>query len=283
MKKTQEERRGPERLKPVGPVYQLPVPTLTLPPHRHTNSFLIGDREMFMVDAGSLDDKALEDLVVFLGKESGRRLVRLFLTHWHPDHRVGMERVRDKTGCEIGIHSAEVEKVAPLEIDFTFDHGDLFPVDESVLEVVHTPGHSAGHCCFLLQREGVLFTGDHILGTGTSIIIPPEGDMSDYVASLSQLLSYPIRTLCPGHGPVVWEAREKVLEYLDHRRVREQAVLDGVQAGLSIPEELVPGIYTDVPEFLHGLARYTVEAHLQKLEREGRIRRKRDGEGYEPV
>lgn len=282
MKKTQEEIRGPERLEQVGPVYQMPVPTVTLPPHRHTNSFLIGDRDLFMVDAGSLDGQALEDLLGFIGEKGDRRLVRLFLTHWHPDHRAGMERVRDRTGCKIGIHPSEVEKLAPLEIDFTFNHGDVFPVSESVLEVIHSPGHSAGHCCFLLRREGVLFTGDHILGMGTSIIAPPEGDMSAYVASLGQLLSYPIRALCPGHGPVVWEAREKVLEYIEHRRVREQAVLEGVRAGMSVPEELVPAIYTDVPEFLHGLAHYTVQAHLQKLEREGRIRRKPDGEGYEP-
>jgi len=283
MKKEQNGRTGPERLGPESQVYQMPVPTFTLPPHRHTNSFLVGRREILGVDAGSLDEEALEDLMRFVGRQRGRRLVRLFLTHWHPDHRIGMERVRNRTGCQIGIHASEVEKISPLRIDFTYDQGDLFPVDGGVLETIHTPGHSAGHCCFLLRPEGVLFTGDHILGTGTSIIAPPEGDMSDYLSSLSRLLAYPIQIICPGHGPVVREARGKVLEYIEHRKVRERAVLEGIRSGLSVPEELVPRIYTDVPEFLHGLARYTVEAHLQKLEREGRIRRKPEGDGFEAV
>ncbi|MEW6441095.1 MAG: MBL fold metallo-hydrolase [bacterium] len=272
-----------ERLELAGAVYRMPVPTFTLPPHRSTNSFLVGRGDVFMVDAGDLDEQALGALEDFLARDGGRRLRRLFLTHWHPDHHVGVEEVRERTGCELGIHAGEAERMAPLRIDFTFHDGDSFPVDESRLEVIHTPGHSAGHCCFLLRPEGVLFTGDHILGTGTSIVAPPEGDMSCYVSSLARLLDYPIRVICPGHGPVVAEARHKVREYIEHRRVREEAVLKGVRAGLRLPEELVARIYTDVPEFLHGLARYTVQAHLQKLEKEGKVREAPEGEGYEPV
>jgi glyoxylase-like metal-dependent hydrolase (beta-lactamase superfamily II) len=273
--------RGPARLGPDCPVYAMPVATFTLPPHRHTNSFLVGSREFCMVDAGALDDEAVQALLDFLRRQGGASLSRLLLTHWHPDHRVGVDRLREATGCRVGIHQWEAERIENPPADFTFQHGDLLEAGDTVLEVVHTPGHSAGHCCFLLRGHGVLFTGDHILGAGTSIVAPPEGDMAAYMESLSLLLNYPLRILCPGHGPVVWEAREKVLEYLEHRRIREQAVLEGVRMGLGSPETLVPRIYTDVPEFLHGLARYTVEAHLLKLEKEGKIRRASSGQGYE--
>ncbi len=282
MKEESRGNRGPVRLGLDCPVYGMPVATFTLPPHRHTNSFLVGSREFCMVDAGALDDETVEELLDFLRLREGATLSKLLLTHWHPDHRVGVDRLREATGCRVGIHRCEAERIAPPPVDFTFAHGDLLTADDTVLEVVHTPGHSAGHSCFLVRGHGVLFTGDHILGAGTSIVAPPEGDMSAYMDSLALLLRYPLRVLCPGHGPVVWEAREKILEYLEHRRTREQAVLAGVRKGLGSPEALVPQIYTDVPECLHGLARYTVEAHLLKLEKEGKIRRTPAGEGYEP-
>lgn len=283
MKQEDRGNRGPILLELDCPIYGMPVATFTLPPHRHTNSFLVGNREFCMVDAGALDEETVEALLEFLRlRGGGANLSKLLLTHWHPDHRVGVDRLREATGCRVGIHRWEAEKIAPPPVDFTFEHGDLLQADDTVLEVVHTPGHSAGHCCFLVRGHGVLFTGDHILGVGTSIVAPPEGDMSAYMESLTLLLTYPLRVLCPGHGPVVWEAREKVLEYLEHRRTREEAVLAGVRLGLGSPEALVARIYTDVPAFLHGLARYTVEAHLIKLEKEGKIRRTISGDGYEP-
>ena len=170
-----------------------------------------------------------------------------------------------------------------LSVDFVFEHGDRFPMDGDMLTVVHTPGHSIGHCCFLLESKGVLFTGDHILGAGTSIIVPPEGDMAAYMDSLDRLLSYPAAVICPGHGPVVWEARQKILEYAAHRRQREEAIVTAVQEGIVTIEALVTRIYTDVPVFLHGLAGFSVEAHLIKLEQEGRIRKRKDHAGYETV
>jgi glyoxylase-like metal-dependent hydrolase (beta-lactamase superfamily II) len=264
-------------------VFPIPVPTQTLPPHRETNSFLLGHREIGMIDAGLWDEKGVEALIGHFGKDSKRRLSWLILTHWHPDHLIGTDKIKERTGCKVGVHASEADKVSPVSADFTFQHGDEIPFDGRTLEVIHTPGHSSGHCCFFLRPEGVLFTGDHILGLGTSIIVPPDGDMELYMDSLARLLSYPVKIICPGHGPVVWNARTKIEEYIEHRRERERAILEGVLSGIRRTEELVTAIYTDIPESFHGMAYFSVEAHLVKLIREGKIRKGKEDEGYEPA
>lgn len=264
-------------------VFPIPVPTQTLPPHRDTNSFLVGRREIGMIDAGLWDEKGVEALASHFGKDAERKLSWLILTHWHPDHLIGTDKIKERTGCRVGVHVNEADKVAPVAVDFTFRHGDEIPFDNRKLEVIHTPGHSSGHCCFFLREEGVLFTGDHILGLGTSIIVPPDGDMELYMASLTELLSYPAKIICPGHGPIVWNAREKIEEYIEHRKEREDAILAGLRSGIRRTEDLVTAIYTDIPESFHGMAYFSVEAHLVKLIKEGKIRRMDEDGGCEPA
>jgi glyoxylase-like metal-dependent hydrolase (beta-lactamase superfamily II) len=264
-------------------VFPIPVPTQTLPPHRDTNSFLVGRREIGMIDAGLWDEEGVEALIGHFREGMGRELRWLVLTHWHPDHQIGADKIKEKTGCRLGVHASEADKVAPASVDFTLRDGDRIPFDGRELEVIHTPGHSSGHCCFLLRPEGVLFTGDHILGMGTSIVVPPDGDMTLYMDSLAELLSYPVRIICPGHGPVVWNGREKILEYIEHRKERERDILEGVRSGIRRTEDLVAKIYTDVPVSFHGMAFFSVEAHLAKLIREGKIGKSGDDEGYEPT
>ena len=120
-------------------VFPIPVPTQTLPPHRDTNSYLVGSREIGMIDAGLWDEKGVDTLVSHFGKKTERRLSRLILTHWHPDHLVGADKIKERTGCRVGVHVSEADKVAPLTPDFTFQHGDEIPFDDRVLEVIHTP------------------------------------------------------------------------------------------------------------------------------------------------
>jgi glyoxylase-like metal-dependent hydrolase (beta-lactamase superfamily II) len=265
-------------------VYFLPVVTPTLPPHHHTNSFIVGTKTLFLIDSGLYDEEGVGEVVRYVEQRAEASLERLLLTHRHPDHRVGVEALRSRLGCTVGIHRLEAERSRDLSVDFVFEHGERLPVDDGYIEVIHTPGHSVGHCCFLFQPRGALFTGDHILGAGTSIVVPPEGDMAAYIDSLGLLLSYPASVICPGHGPVVWAAREKILEYIAHRLERERAILAELEAGVDTIEELVARIYTDTPVDLHGMAWFSVQAHLIKLEREGRVRVKHGREEkYEAV
>jgi glyoxylase-like metal-dependent hydrolase (beta-lactamase superfamily II) len=138
------------------------------------------------------------------------------------------------------------------------------------LAVVATPGHTPDHVAFFDARTGSLFTGDAVLGRGTSVIDPPEGDLAAYLRSLRRMRELGPRTIYPGHGPVVLRALAKLDEYLDHRTMREEQILTALGDASRTPEELVTEIYADYPPELHELAARSVLAHLLKLEVEGR-------------
>lgn len=159
--------------------------------------------------------------------------------------------------------------------------GEVFTTGKEELEVVHTPGHTPGMCCFFLRQRGVLFSGDHILGLGTTVISQPKGDMGLYMDSLRKLVNYPLQQILPGHGPVISQARRKVAELLQHRLEREDQVLSCLNKGQHQIEEIVKEIYTELEPRLVGLARQQVEAHLLKLVREGKVQA-RDGGYYLP-
>jgi len=139
---------------------------------------------------------------------------------------------------------------------------------------VATPGHSPDHVAFLEERHRGLFTGDAVLGRGTSVIDPPEGDLTAYLRSLQRMRELSPRVLYPGHGPVVFDGPGKLEEYVEHRAAREEQVLAALASGPRTPEEIVPEIYGDHSAELHELAARSVLAHLIKLENEGRAERR---------
>jgi glyoxylase-like metal-dependent hydrolase (beta-lactamase superfamily II) len=146
------------------------------------------------------------------------------------------------------------------------------------LVALHTPGHSSDHVVFHLPAEGGLFTGDAVLGRGTSFIDPPDGDLAQYIRSLKRMQELAPRALYPGHGPVVLNAAAKLQEYVGHRAEREQQVIDAMGAGAGTVEAIVAVVYADYPEEVHVLAGRSVLAHLLKLESEGRAKRSRKTE-----
>ncbi|HEX6844449.1 MAG TPA: MBL fold metallo-hydrolase, partial [Actinomycetota bacterium] len=145
------------------------------------------------------------------------------------------------------------------------------------LVALHTPGHSADHVCFSIPETGALFTGDTVVGRGTSFVDPPDGDLAKYLHSLEALLALHPATIYPGHGPVVPDAEAKLREYLDHRAERESQILDGLVDGATTVASLVARIYADYPPEVHPLAARSVTAHLLKLEAEGRAQKKGRG------
>jgi glyoxylase-like metal-dependent hydrolase (beta-lactamase superfamily II) len=137
-----------------------------------------------------------------------------------------------------------------------------------------TPGHARGHLSFYEERTGSLLTGDCVVGFGTVVIAPPEGNMNDYLASLRRYLELPrLTALMPGHGTVVADARGRIEEYIAHRHDREAQIVNVMRSGASAIPQIVKAIYTDVPEAIHQLAEMSVLAHLEKLEGEGRVAR----------
>ncbi len=126
--------------------------------------------------------------------------------------------------------------------------------------------------CFYEEITGAIITGDLVVGIGTVVIDPPEGNMKHYFESLHRLLALPrLSVLFPAHGPAIGAAREKIEEYVEHRTMRENKILAAVQAGASLPHEIVEAAYTDVHPSMYGLAERSTVAHLEKLEEEGRI------------
>jgi glyoxylase-like metal-dependent hydrolase (beta-lactamase superfamily II) len=189
------------------------------------------------------------------------------LTHDHPDHAPGALPLAAMTGARV---FAAKPAEGPAEVIERIRDGERVSAGSVSLGVVATPGHTADHVAFFDTRSGSLFTGDAVLGRGTSVIDPPEGDLAAYLRSLRRMRELGPRTIYPGHGPVVLRALAKLDEYLDHRTMREEQILTALGDASRTPEELVTEIYADHPPELRELAARSVLAHLLKLEVEGR-------------
>lgn len=233
-----------------------------------TNQYLLGGGRLTLIDAALGIGPNLDLLRAEL-EATEASVEKILLTHIHPDHLGGAMELRTALGARLGMHKSR-SGYAGVEPDFVYDDGDEIPFTGGRLRVVHTPGHESGHCCFYASSRRWLFTGDHVVGQGTVVIAPPDGDMGDYITSLRRLLELPARLLLGGHGPVITDPRAKIQEYIDHRLLREQQIVDCLASGVGTIPEIVERLYRDVPAMLHPVAERSVHAHLLKLVREGR-------------
>lgn len=227
-----------------------------------TNTWIVGRDPSVVIDPGPDDPRHIEAVI-----EDAAPIGAILLTHHHPDHAPGAARLLAVTGAPVFAHRPSVRQ-RPLV------HGQIVEIGQARLLVRHTPGHTPDHVAFFLPAEGALFTGDAVLGRGTSVIDPPEGDMTSYIRSLREMRELTPRRIYPGHGPVVFEAMAKLDEYLAHRALREEQILAALAEGKRTPAEMVPHIYADeVPESMFAVAARSVLAHLIRLERQGRVAR----------
>ena len=227
-----------------------------------TNTWIVGDGPTVAIDPGPDDPGHIHEVA----REAGH-LVAILLTHDHPDHAPGAVALAAATG-------APVYAARPPEGGNHVADGQRIRARDLVLTAIATPGHSPDHVAYFEERHCSLFTGDAVLGRGTSVIDPPEGDLTAYLRSLRRMQQLSPRVIYPGHGPVVLDGRGKLEEYLEHRSAREEQVLAALGAGQRTPEEIVPAIYGEHPVDLHRLAARSVLAHLLKLENEGRAERR---------
>jgi glyoxylase-like metal-dependent hydrolase (beta-lactamase superfamily II)/8-oxo-dGTP pyrophosphatase MutT (NUDIX family) len=255
-----------------------PVRTPTKPPATHTNCYLVGGRELLVIDPASPyedEQAALDELIEVLVRDEGRRVREIVVSHLHPDHVGGVEHLRERLGVPVAAHRITAEALeGRVRVDRFVEDGERWMLEgppDVVLRAVHTPGHARGHLCFFEERTRSLITADLIVGLGTVVIDPPEGNMADYLASLEKVRALHPTAIFGAHGPAIGNPIAKIDEYIRHRIEREETIAAAVRGGAGTPEEIVAAVYTDVPEKLHKLAARSVLAHLEKLEADGRV------------
>ncbi len=239
---------------------------------RGTNTYLVGEGRPALIDTGAGVPAYAEALAAALADEAGP-LALVLVTHHHRDHQGGLAQVEVLApGTPLLKRPHPKDLVAPDRALAGGGDGqppEVIELDGARLVALHTPGHASDHLCFYWEDARALFSGDLVLGGTTTIIPADDGDLSAYLASLERLLALDLEVLYPGHGDPIREPHAYIHEYLAHRRMREEQVVDALRAGLGTPEAIAARIYPQLPEALRRAARDQVLAHLVKLERDG--------------
>ena len=237
-----------------------------------TNTYVVGASGRHVVIDPGPDDPAHLDRVLAVANGA---VEKILCTHSHPDHSPGAALLHRMTGAPVygrppPDDGHQDESYRP---DHSLEEGDRLEVPGATLRVVHTPGHCSNHVCFLLEETGWLFTGDHLMSGSTVVILPPDGSMRLYIQSLHRLEELDLTALMPGHGAVMPAPHDEIRRVIAHRLQREGKVIAAFAqlGGTATLDTLLPVVYADVPQRLHELARYSLLAHVQKLEEEGRI------------
>jgi glyoxylase-like metal-dependent hydrolase (beta-lactamase superfamily II) len=234
-----------------------------------TNSYVLdgGNGEALVIDPGPALDVHL-DAIVDAAKARGSRIRTIALTHGHPDHAAGAAQLAAMTGALVHAHpnsKISYDAVLPLERDLR--------VGAIALRTIDAPGHTFDHVIFYLPEQRALFTGDTILGEGTTVIAPPGGAMRPYQRTLQRLADEfgQARVIYGGHGPIVHDAQAKIAEYIAHRQMREQQILDALRDGPQTIADLVRRIYSPQRQVLWPAMARQILAHLVALEAEGAV------------
>jgi glyoxylase-like metal-dependent hydrolase (beta-lactamase superfamily II) len=248
-----------------------------------TNTYLVGEARPILLDTGAGVADYPDALSRFVAAERLGEIPRVLLTHRHRDHMGGVPDVR-RLYPRVPIGKLVVNDAnLPVPMEPLAD-GAVIRGEGVTLHALHTPGHASDHLCFYLEEEGALFTGDLILGGSTTVIPPDDGDVELYLDSLRRVLALDVARIYPGHGPVLDPARPVIEGYIAHRLERDMQILAALRGGAETVPDIVTEVYRDVAPALHVPARLSVQSHLVKLEREGRVRRlSGDPPRYQPA
>jgi glyoxylase-like metal-dependent hydrolase (beta-lactamase superfamily II) len=247
---------------------------------RGTGTYIIGRGNVAVIDPGPMLEEHIEALKACL---QGETVTHILITHTHFDHSPAAAPLKAYWGTKTygyGPHGASkrdqgvmVEEGGDMDFvpDVVIGHGDIIKGDGWTVECVYTPGHTSNHVCFALLEEKALFTGDHVMGWSTSVIGPPDGDMTQYMNSLELLLTRDDEIYWPTHGTSISNVKDYVRAFIAHRLEREQQILDCVTQGYSKITDMVPVMYTETDKSLYGAAARSVLAAMARLVATGQV------------
>lgn len=250
---------------------------------RGTNTYIVGRGRIAVIDPGPVNDAHLQAI---LAATQGETITDVVITHTHRDHSPGAGPLVAATGARLvgcGPHrpsrplgegeGTSLDASADLDYapDLILADGDSISGPGWTLTAIETPGHCLNHLAFALPEENGLFSGDHVMGWSTTIVAPPDGSMSDYMASLEKLRGRSESVYWPGHGAPIADPQRLVRGLLVHRRQRENAILARLTEGDETIDQIVPRLYDGLPAELIGAAGLSVFAHLEDLANRGKV------------
>jgi len=245
-----------------------------------TGVYIVGNKDVAVIDPGPDDASHVDALKRAL---EGRRVTHILVTHTHSDHSPAAKPLKEWSGARtyaFGPHGSgklddgvRVEEGGDMQFapDVRVKDGEIIRGNGFTFECVFTPGHTSNHMCYALKEENALFTGDHVMGWSTTVVTPPDGDMTQYMASVKKLMARSDAVLYPTHGAPVTDPKPFLAAYLEHRLDRERQILACIREGLPTIPQMVARMYADVDKRLHPAASRSVLAHLIQLEQEGRV------------
>ncbi len=243
-----------------------------------TGTYIIGDGKVAVIDPGPMLDEHIEALKHLL---DGEEVTHILITHTHMDHSPAAAPLKTHWGTKtygFGPHGAgkpdeSIEEGGDMAFvpDVTVGDGEIIEGDGWTVECVYTPGHTSNHLCFALKEENALFTGDHVMGWSTSVIGPPDGDMTEYMQSLEKLLDRPEDIYWPTHGTCIKDVKNYVKAFIEHRLDRERQILACMGDGYTNIVEMVPVMYTETDKSLYGAAARSVLSAMIRMIDTGQV------------
>ena len=230
---------------------------------RGTGTYILGEGNVAIIDPGPDQPEHVKAIVEGLKNET---ISHILITHTHNDHSPAAKALKEITGAPtygFGPHGSGKPALKPTaqvggDMDFRPDEktqdGSVIYGNDWIVSCLHTPGHTSNHICFSWDEEKVLFPGDQVMGWSTSIVSPPDGDMGDYMRSLDKLMSRDDKIYYPTHGPEILEPQKLIAAFQDHRREREEKILECLKLGNDTIDQMVQTVYQDVSESLHAAA-----------------------------
>jgi len=241
-----------------------------------TGTYIVGHGQVAVIDPGPLMDDHLEAI---LAATKGETIAAIVTTHTHLDHSPLSRPLAERTGAtiygraspELGAAAVRVEEDddGHFRPDIAIADGQRLEGPGWTLEAIATPGHASNHVCYALPQEKALFSGDHVMGWSTTVISQPDGDMTDYYASLDKVAARGFATLWPTHGPPITEPQPFIAAYKSHRLDRERQILEQIAAGRGEIREMVPILYAAVDPRLYPAAAGSVFSHLIHMVKQG--------------